>query len=318
MRASARGTCRSLSVARYRPYFSVIHVVNGHIQASNIASQPQYSPLRYPGGKTWLIPQIRSWLLQRSTTTLLEPFAGGATASLVAILEGIAERAFLVERDPTVVAIWNTVLSANAIWLVDQILSFKFTVQNVKKLLRTQTRSARELAFQTVVKNRAQRGGILAKSARLMKKGERGRGIASRWYPDTLALRIASIHEHRKAFTIIEGDGVMAVSAFALRDPNARFFIDPPYPVEDHPQRGRLYDYNHVDHRELFIALKNVKNDFLMTSALLLRGRCGWIALFSLVRRARLGFQSPTSFFAVIFFTTSGLSPNMVPVSASP
>ena len=28
----------------------------------NVASVPQRSPFRYPGGKTWLIPHIRRWL----------------------------------------------------------------------------------------------------------------------------------------------------------------------------------------------------------------------------------------------------------------
>ncbi len=32
----------------------------GHIV--NVASVPQRSPFRYPGGKTWLVPRIRQWL----------------------------------------------------------------------------------------------------------------------------------------------------------------------------------------------------------------------------------------------------------------
>ena len=32
------------------------------IPAVNVAQVPQRSPLRYPGGKTWLIPHIRAWL----------------------------------------------------------------------------------------------------------------------------------------------------------------------------------------------------------------------------------------------------------------
>ena len=32
------------------------------IPAVNVATVPQRSPLRYPGGKTWLIPHVRAWL----------------------------------------------------------------------------------------------------------------------------------------------------------------------------------------------------------------------------------------------------------------
>lgn len=28
----------------------------------NVASVPQRSPFRYPGGKTWLVPYVRLWL----------------------------------------------------------------------------------------------------------------------------------------------------------------------------------------------------------------------------------------------------------------
>ena len=31
----------------------------------NVASVPQRSPFRYPGGKTWLVPHIRRWLGSR-------------------------------------------------------------------------------------------------------------------------------------------------------------------------------------------------------------------------------------------------------------
>ena len=32
----------------------------------NVASVPQRSPFRYPGGKTWLIPTVRQWLKQEN------------------------------------------------------------------------------------------------------------------------------------------------------------------------------------------------------------------------------------------------------------
>ncbi len=51
----------------------------------NVASVPQRSPFRYPGGKTWLIPTVRKWLQQNTKAGLLiEPFAGGGIVSLTA------------------------------------------------------------------------------------------------------------------------------------------------------------------------------------------------------------------------------------------
>jgi len=29
---------------------------------TNVASVPQRSPFRYPGGKTWLVPKFRQWM----------------------------------------------------------------------------------------------------------------------------------------------------------------------------------------------------------------------------------------------------------------
>src|SRR6266446_9065771 len=50
----------------------------------NVASVPQRSPFRYPGGKTWLVPYIRDWLHDQSAPVcvLVEPFAGGGIVGL--------------------------------------------------------------------------------------------------------------------------------------------------------------------------------------------------------------------------------------------
>ncbi|HHE40829.1 MAG TPA: hypothetical protein ENL10_04935 [Candidatus Cloacimonetes bacterium] len=50
----------------------------------NVAAVPMRSPFRYAGGKTWLVPRIRSWLSERGglEKTLIEPFAGGGIVSL--------------------------------------------------------------------------------------------------------------------------------------------------------------------------------------------------------------------------------------------
>ena len=50
----------------------------------NVASVPQRSPFRYPGGKTWLVPYLRDWLRHQQTkpSRFIEPFAGGGIVSL--------------------------------------------------------------------------------------------------------------------------------------------------------------------------------------------------------------------------------------------
>ena len=50
----------------------------------NVAAVPRRSPLRYPAGKTWLIPHIREWLGHTKSEILIKPFASGAVVSLTA------------------------------------------------------------------------------------------------------------------------------------------------------------------------------------------------------------------------------------------
>ena len=61
---------------------SMVPIPVSPIPAVNVASVPQRSPLRYPGGKTWLIPHIRAWLgaIAPQPRLLIEPFAGGGIA----------------------------------------------------------------------------------------------------------------------------------------------------------------------------------------------------------------------------------------------
>src|SRR5258706_15443167 len=65
----------------------------------NVASVPQRSPFRYPGGKTWLVPYIREWLRsQRSPPSrLIEPFAGGGIVSLTAAFERLAKHVIFAD-----------------------------------------------------------------------------------------------------------------------------------------------------------------------------------------------------------------------------
>ncbi len=232
----------------------------------NVASVPQRSPFRYPGGKTWLIPTIRRWLgrLSNRPRILVEPFAGGAIVGLTVAFEQLAEHVILAELDEQVAAVWRTIVDRDGEWLANEILRFELTPEAVTDVLGQSDLSTERQAFQIILKNRVQRGGILAPGAGLVKYGEAGKGLRSRWYPQTLQRRILDIVAIRDRLTFIEGDGVEIMQRLAA-DGDAVFFIDPPYTAAGKKAGSRLYSRYELDHEALFALTSTLRGDFLMT-----------------------------------------------------
>ncbi|MES4793171.1 MAG: hypothetical protein C4321_09520 [Chloroflexota bacterium] len=115
-----------------------------------------------------------------------------------------------------------------------------------------------------LLRNRVNHGGILAPGSGVLKHGENGKGLASRWYPQTLARRILEISRRRESIEFIHGDGLAVLSTYAV-DSNAVFFIDPPYTAAGKRAGRRLYTHNELDHDALFCAATTIRGDFLMT-----------------------------------------------------
>lgn len=232
----------------------------------NVACVPLRSPFRYPGGKTWLIPSIRQWLasLPAKPNEFIEPFAGGSIVGLTVAFEELANHITLVELDRQVAAVWETIFHGDGKWLADRIVEFDFSPETVAAELEKTDLSTREQAFQTILKNRVNRGGILAPGAGKVKHGENGKGLASRWYANTLSQRIHKIVNIREKFTFIEGNGIEVLRANACRT-DAVFFIDPPYTAGGKNAGSRLYTHYELNHDELFEVSCNLAGNFLMT-----------------------------------------------------
>ena len=237
-------------------------------QVVNVASVPQRSPFRYPGGKTWFVPRVRQWLrsLPVQPKTLIEPFAGGAIIGLTVAFEKLADSVVLVEKDEQVAAVWQTIINTDdgAEWLAEKIVNFKPTPESVKTLLSSQTSSLRDLAFKTIIQNRVSHGGILAEGAGLVKNGEKGKGMLSRWYPATLKRRILDIATVKHNLKFIKGDGFQVIEKF-LDSTDVVFFVDPPYTASKKKAGSRLYNHHQVDHEKLFELMSETRGDFLMT-----------------------------------------------------
>jgi DNA adenine methylase len=228
----------------------------------NVASVPQRSPFRYPGGKTWLVPTVRLWLgsLPNKPEILIEPFAGGGGIGLMAAFEGYVEKSLLIELDPDVASVWRAMLGPSSRRLADRIREFVCIDSEVRKALGEKPKSDLARAFQTLLRNRVSRGGILAPGAGLVKNGEANKGIASRWYPETLAKRIEDIYVQRSRIDFREADGLEVICEHSANR-GAAFFVDPPYPIAGR----RLYSHHSLDHRELFGRLASLAGPFLAT-----------------------------------------------------
>ncbi|MEZ4777047.1 MAG: DNA adenine methylase [Bacteroidia bacterium] len=227
----------------------------------NVASVPQRSPFRYPGGKTWLIPVVRKWLKQsKDTKILIEPFAGGGIVSLTAAFENLADKVVMVELDPEVAAVWEIIINGDHNWLADKIYSFDLNPENANLILQKEDKTIKEQAFSTILKNRIFHGGIITKGSGLIKNGENGKGIKSRWYPKTLRDRIMAVGHVKSKINFVTGDAFAELEKIK-NDENTYSFIDPPYTVAG----KRLYTHFEIHHDALFDLTAQLKGKFMLT-----------------------------------------------------
>jgi DNA adenine methylase len=232
----------------------------------NVASVPQRSPFRYPGGKTWFVPTFRRWMARMypKPSILVEPFAGGGIISLTALFENLVQRAVMVELDDEIAAVWESIVNGDSEWLADRVLTFDLTKEAVTQELKKTPNTQREKAFQTILKNRTFHGGILAEGSGFLKYGENGKGIRSRWYPETLAKRLRNLNYVASRIDFRCDDGLRVMQEFA-NDEEAVYFIDPPYTAGGKKAGNRLYKHCNLDHERLFTVCESLHGSFLMT-----------------------------------------------------
>ncbi|MDO8127002.1 MAG: hypothetical protein Q6359_07220 [Candidatus Brocadiales bacterium] len=232
----------------------------------NVASVPQRSLFRYPGGKTWFVPTFRHWMARMypKPSILVEPFAGGGIISLTALFENLVQKAVMVELDDEIAAVWESVVNGDAKWLANRVLTFDLTKEAVIQEIKKTPNTKREKAFQTILKNRTFHGGILAEGSGFLKYGENGKGIRSRWYPGTLAKRLINLNYVASRIDFRCDDGLKVMQEFATKQDTV-YFIDPPYTAGGKKAGNRLYKHSNLDHNRLFTVCESLKGDFLIT-----------------------------------------------------
>jgi len=237
---------------------------NNHQSVPDIPST--LSPFRYPGGKSGLRSRIIGWMknLGFRPQHFLEPFAGGSSVGLAVAELDLADHVTLVELDPDVAAVWKVILGGKADSFAGRIRKFTLTRNSARKALQSTDSDLLSRAFRCLLLNRISRGGIIAPGAGWLKRGEHDKGIRSRWYPDTLAKRIESIHALRKKITFVEGDGLQILRDFSSASRTVAF-VDPPYVVKGRGAGLRLYRHHNVDCEDLFEIAQGFSGPMVIT-----------------------------------------------------
>ena len=169
----------------------------------------------------------------------------------------------MVELDEEIAAVWRAVVAGNAKWLANEIMDFRLTKETVIEELSKEPGDLKHMAFQTIQKNRTFHGGILAEGSGFLKYGEKGKGIHSRWYPETLARRLSNLDLVSGRIDFMQEDGLKVLRESVSRR-DVVYFIDPPYTAGGKKVGKRLYKYYELDHGRLFAICAGLNGDFLM------------------------------------------------------
>lgn len=228
-----------------------------------------YSPLRYPGGKTRLINLIKDVinLNELNGGVYIEPYAGGASLALSLIIDGCMDRVVINDYDRSIYAFWECALHQTES-LIEKIIDTPVTIEEWKRQRDIQknkaTASVLDLGFSTFFLNRTNRSGIL-KAGVIGGLGQAGAyKIDARFNKDVLIKKIQSIACYRDRIIVSNFDAIHLLSRYKNVASKNLFFLDPPYYV-----KGRdLYVnyYKEADHIALAQSIQGRKRiNWLMT-----------------------------------------------------
>ena len=169
----------------------------------------------------------------------------------------------MAELDRDVAAFWHAALRHGS-ELRERIAAFELSREAVNAISCEQPDGVIERGFRALVLNRTRRGGILAPGASLARVGENGKGVASRWYPETIMSRLRRISDWSDRIAFCETDGMRLLEVLSAME-NVAVFVDPPYTAGGKRAGKRLYANHEIDHARLFELLADSEANFLMT-----------------------------------------------------
>lgn len=197
-----------------------------------------YSPLRYPGGKSKIAPLIRLIIennQEQNNVTYIEPFAGGAGVALDLLLNGTVKQIVINDYDKAIYSFWRA-LKESPQDLIERIQNIPLTIdewRHQKEIYTTQNNAySVDLGFAAFYLNRTNRSGILTAGPIGGYKQTGNYLMDARYNRTILVQRIEEIAKYRKQIAIYNKDIRSFINNIIPRYPISSFiYFDPPYYV---------------------------------------------------------------------------------------
>ena len=230
------------------------------------------SPLRYPGGKAFLVPYFERFLSKNSLTPqiFVEPFAGGASLALALLSKGLVEKIALYDKDPLVAGFWKAVFY-NHEWLQDKIDHAEITLEKWESIRSNRSEGYLEDAWKCLFLNRTSFSGILTRQAGPIggKAQSSQYKIDCRFYRDTLKRRLHDlwlVREH--VLAVGEADWENIVRHYedqVLHNHKDEYllYLDPPF----FHKAEKLYNhyFSYQEHEKLIKSLTTLNIPWLLS-----------------------------------------------------
>jgi len=229
------------------------------------------SPLRYPGGKTrlagFLCKAIEKNFSEDEKIILVEPYAGGAGASLKLLFSGKVDKIIINDLDKAIFAFWKIAI-ADTDFLINKIKKVNIDIEEWKKqkeIYNNPSSSTKELAFATLFLNRTNRSGIIEGGPIGGMEQAGFWNVQARFTKNTIISRLEKIKKFKNKISVRNLDGISLLRQLEKNKCKNRYFIflDPPY-----YQKGKYLYLNHYideDHKKLLKLLEKSSLKWVMT-----------------------------------------------------
>ena len=193
-----------------------------------------YSPLRYPGGKSRLSEFIKLIIenIGMTNCTYIEPFAGGAGVALSLLVDNCVNDIVINDYDKAIYSFWRAI-KTDSEELIEKIINTPVTMDEwyKQKEIYTQTHVySVDLAFSTLFLNRTNRSGILSAGpiGGYAQDGEWKLNV--RYDKTKLIEKIKKIADNKERIKVYNKDILSLITNYIPKYGDRVFiYFDPPY-----------------------------------------------------------------------------------------